>query len=464
MRLIKPSSYNYRTTLPAGIGLLFNFYSLRLMGVSPKQAESVGSILDQPNAVPEKKKDARLRQLLIDKGFLIDDEVDELDYLKCFHHQACTQTRNFSLTILPSLACNFRCTYCYESPSRAAMSTEVQDALVSLVRQRVVQNGSFLVTWFGGEPLLRMDIIERLSKAFMELCSEHNARYSASVITNGSLLTRKMARKLVDFNVTRVQVTLDGPPEIHDSRRPLVSGGKTFSKIFRNLKVASPILPINLRINVDNTNREHIPEVLDLIEQAGLKGMVRPYLGHTLPYNEVCGDVAGCCLSDEDFSLLELETDFDMIKRGFGSYHMPRSTNVYCMADNNNSYGITPDGGVVKCWNDAANPEAEIGHLIKPYTEEMRSNAERWLMRDPFNLECARCILLPICMGGCPYLFLKTGRLHCHDWKYHLKENLAIYYYIRKLQQESEIARSFLQIVDRVKDMSSSPDTGSTQG
>ena len=81
----------------------------------------------------------------------------------------------------------------------------------------------------------------------------------------------------------------------------------------------------------------------------------------------------------------------------------------------------------------------------------MRHNAFRWRQRNIFELECAQRLLLPICMGGCPYLFYRTGPLDCHNWKYHLDESLAVYYYLKCLKRNYEIARSFNELVHEAK-------------
>lgn len=58
-------------------------------------------------------------------------------------------------------------------------------------------------------------------------------------------------------------------------------------------------------------------------------------------------------------------------------------------------------------------------------------------------------------MGGCPYLFLKKGKVHCHPWKHHLAESLALYYYLQKTRRETEIIGAFKQAVESVKELKS---------
>lgn len=446
----KPSSYNHRTALPDGDVLYFNFYTLNLICLSPRQASSADRILQNPATIGAKKISSLTKQL-IDKGFLVDARIDETDLLCRQHQQARFNSGSLVLTILPTLACNFRCVYCYEAHQPQGMGPEVEAALVRMAEDRLAAKGDLSVTWFGGEPLLRMDVIERLSSAFMDLCRSREARYSASMISNGYLLTQKTAERLSSLQVARVQVTLDGPPDIHDVRRPLAGGRGTFATILENVKASSEVLRINLRINVDHSNRAAVPRLLDLLVGEGLESKVFPYLGQTRAYTEVCQDVAGLCLTDEDFSLFELEAGVEMIKRGFGGYSLPHSRNIYCMAERKNHWVVAPWGGLMKCWNDASDPNQEVAHLLEPATARREENARRWRSRDPYELECRTCPLLPMCAGGCPYFFIRFNTLDCHGWKHHLDESLAFYYLIKQMERIGEIGRNFYEVVEEVK-------------
>ena len=91
------------------------------------------------------------------------------------------------------------------------------------------------VAWFGGEPLVGMPVIESLSQRIIALCKEKNVQYSASIITNGYLLTKEVAEKLKEYHVRSAQITVDGPKEIHDTRRPMANGQGTYDVIMEHL-------------------------------------------------------------------------------------------------------------------------------------------------------------------------------------------------------------------------------------
>lgn len=448
---MKPSFYNYGTALSDGTNLFFNFYTLALIALDPSESALATKILSTPNQSFKNKKASELKQLFIDKGFIIDERVNELDLLKVSHFTSRIQQGHLSLTIAPTLNCNFNCIYCYQEKEKGKMSQEVEGALIHFVRDRVVKDGKLSVTWYGGEPLLCLDIIERLSSEFISICQDNDAEYTGSIITNGYLLDGETAEKLVKLKVENAQITLDGPPRVHDKRRPLISGGKTFTIIMDNMREASIRMSISVRMNVDERNRGHILDLLEILDEEGLQGKVSFYLGQTYPYTDVCRDVSSWCLGEEDFSLLGLETAMEFVDRGFGAPGIPTSKNYSCMADKENAFVITPSGGMVKCWNEVANPEAEVGHLLKQTTEAMEKNVERWRRRDPFELECTECLLLPICMGGCPYLYERTGGVDCHNWKHHLRESVCFYYYIKKMEPECEIVREFWELVEYLK-------------
>ena len=65
-------------------------------------------------------------------------------------------------------------------------------------------------------------------------------------------LNKDIASKLKKLNIISVQVTLDGPKDIHDSRRYLCGGGQTFEKIVSVLKNSDEMILKNSSSEVIN--------------------------------------------------------------------------------------------------------------------------------------------------------------------------------------------------------------------
>jgi uncharacterized protein len=452
-RSVKPSLYNYSARLSDGEGLFLNFYTLKLLVLNSAEFKRAGDILKHPSKAAPSSRHDHLSKLLRANGFLIEEDIDEKALLESAYENAQRDERNLGLTILPTLDCNFRCAYCYEERSGQVMSSGVEAGLVRFVEKNMPRDGHVSVNWYGGEPLMRMDAIERLTKPISDICRKRNSSYEALAVTNGYLLTPARARRLLELGIGDVHITLDGPPTVHDSRRPLQSGAKTFRRILDNIKAAPDPLRISIRINVDQRNKATLPDLLDLLSDEGLNKRVGIYLGQTYPYTAACKDIAGMCLSDEDFSWLNIET---AVEKGFYTLAPLRSRDIYCGALIKNNYVVNPSGLVHRCWSTVCDPSEATGNLLRRALKRNKDNEAKWACYSPFSLECADCLFLPICMGGCPFLRWKQGKVHCLGWKHHPKESLMFYYLLKKAEREAAVGKEFRAYVDALKDWSRS--------
>jgi uncharacterized protein len=127
-----------------------------------------------------------------------------------------------TLTIFPTGKCNFCCPYCFEASkpfSREAMTMDAQNAVLKFVQRNIPNHKALHVNWFGGEPLLEPEIIERLSNQFIQICNTRFLPYSADIITNGFFLDADMFDMLYKLKVYNYMITIDGFKEQHDQLR-----------------------------------------------------------------------------------------------------------------------------------------------------------------------------------------------------------------------------------------------------
>jgi uncharacterized protein len=432
---MKASAYAIPIELPAnGVLLLFNTRSGALLEFPMARKAVLETLLAEPPAGPvgpETLSDPLVRQLW-KSGFLIPDELDELAHMEDRYKRDRESRNNLSLTIAPTINCNFRCTYCYQEHPNKKMGQDVQDALVERVRKATANGRGLSVTWFGGEPLLALDVVEALSGRFFAITEEHRVGYSAWMITNGSLLTRPVAERLRAIRVRKVQVTLDGPPEIHDRRRFKVGEKPTFHAIVRNLRDVCDLMEISLRINCDRANGDRVPELLDILEAEGLKGRVNPYLAHVEAYTEVCADVATTCMTGAEYSLFQARTYLAMFRKGWGVGIKPTPRTSVCIADKADGTVVDPEGRIYRCWNDMTRPREVVDHLKLIPTIGMAKNKAKWDDWTPFKLsECRECKMLPVCLGGCAFEAMKTpnpSHGDCTFWKHNIEEMVALNY------------------------------------
>ncbi|MEH2863899.1 radical SAM protein [Segatella copri] len=104
---------------------------------------------------------------------LVDDDTNIYRSIKLQRLMSRLDTGYLTLTIAPTTACNFKCIYCYESgiaPLSAKAKLNLLEDTISFVK--LFKNTKFLrVTWYGGEPLLQFEYIEKLSHRLMNLNS-----------------------------------------------------------------------------------------------------------------------------------------------------------------------------------------------------------------------------------------------------------------------------------------------------
>ena len=337
---------------------------------------------------------------------LVSDEYDELGVLATRYELSRYDTTHFSVTIVTSLGCNFDCPYCFEDKHPSILDEEVEEALLQALDDQLPQINSFSCTWYGGEPLVGKRPLLRLSKAFVARCDEASVDYSSSIITNGYLLDEATCRDLRDCRVSSCQVTLDGPPDVHDRMRPLAGGGPSFDRILQNLKIAVDYMTVHVRMNVDAENYERAEELLQILAEAGLSGRVQVYLGQLVGVDDgvlvPSSTYAPRCFTRQEFAKAEIEFTELAMGYGLGMASVPGPVPAPCTAVRSNELIVGSDGELYKCWESVGNPQHVIGN-IRDY-KNTNGRLRRWLSYDPFaNDECRSCHALPVCMGGCAH-------------------------------------------------------------
>lgn len=315
------------------------------------------------------------------------------------------------------------------------MSDDVQASIVDFLSHSIETLNSVSVSWYGGEPLLAPDIVYSLSDKMIEICDEHNCHYESSIVTNGWLLSQEVAEKLRDRRINTAQVTLDGPPEIHDARRPLKNGEGTFERILDNITAAADILRIVVRINIDNTNLDGVLDLYKILHARGILEKVHPYLGQVSAVTQACADIESDCLATEDFSDIELKLNRRLRAQGLRiSVPYPRFLSNYCGVLALQSYVIDPSGRLYKCWHHLGNEKESVGSLTNVSNLHQNPRFIKWMALDHFEIpECYECEYLPLCSGGCPEYYLQdrhkqSGELNCVTWRYNIDAILRDYY------------------------------------
>jgi uncharacterized protein len=383
-------------------------------------------------------------QQLVEGGFLIEDDVDELAQIKSAHIEARTSRETLSLVIAPTMACNLSCRYCFEANRYPGRMSEAKQANIVRLARRYFASGTrrLVITWYGGEPLLAMPVISELSNAFLGLCREFDRDYSADIVTNGMLLTDKTARQLASLKVGRAQVTLDGIPHFHDQRRVSKTQAPTFHRILDGIEAATGHMHVSIRINVCRDSAARLEELLRILATRGLNHKATVYIAPLGRMPELAGtgerrprkqtlsavfdDQRIEFLSDGETADLMLRFHDLLAKHGFPTraniLPLPRTT--ACIGDRDHSWLIEANGDVQKCYWTAGLRDEAVGHLCADGIA-LRTPRQKWQEWSVFKQsECARCVFLPLCLGLCPLRQL-AGEVRCPSFKHNWQRVLA---------------------------------------
>lgn len=425
---MKESQYNIYLDSRDGKRYLFNALTCAFAELDSQSTEFIDLINSEYDP---HLKDNEMFAKMKEAGFIVPEDVDELGVVKYRYLSNKYSSSDLNLTIAPTLECNFACVYCYETPIVGMMKNKITESIIEFVRSRLEKGTKKLnVTWYGGEPLLAINLINSISDKFIKLCDSFGAGYSAAIISNGLLIDQAKIDLLSTCKVNMIQVTVDGPEAIHNQRRGLkFSGRGTFNTIVENLHaLKNSAISVVVRINIDMENLGYVVQLLEFFKLEGFESFSISF-GHVSPISEVCSSISGRCFDRENYAnynyLLSVEAD----KLGFfmldQMYPFPKG--VFCGADHINSFVIDPEGYMYKCWNEIGIKSESIGTVegFASLNEEFLPKILNLINYEPFNdPKCRQCKQLPICMGGCPQPRKNSNQGECEQWMFNLNKIL----------------------------------------
>lgn len=406
----KQSIYNYWYKSTDGkVNLLYNTYTGALAFVQNCDLSDVSNLLENPNNLTLRTNRDDLFSKMFECGFVVEDNVNEIEFVKFRAFRGAFERRNLSITMLPTRACNFRCIYCFESEINETITIQDCNNVLKFINseiQRVKPEG-ISISWYGGEPLLAYDRIKQLSSELINIASANKIRYEANIVTNGYLLTEEIARELINSNVKLIQITLDGPEEVHNRRRPLKNRKPTFGRIKEAIIIAKKYFDhVDIRLNIDRDNANAVLEFLRKTDWLyGKNTVVRP--GKLRDYTQKCADFAP---QEKGFSAHEYNAIYEAIRKITSDKEEDIDTvfpnalpvrSFYCGAQVFGTYTVGPNSRVYKCTSHLDIGD-EVGYIKEGKFIPNQQYINYFFEKHPCDTEpCKSCKLLPLCMGGC---------------------------------------------------------------
>lgn len=353
------------------------------------------------------------QEALVSLKMLVKDRQAEIQSMTGYFDNVNAESERLAVTAVLNFDCNFGCVYCYEGDLKGKryMSKETAEKFVEFVRKKFTpEKKKLIVALYGGEPLLSMGLVNTISRSLREFTESRGAALEIHMVSNGSLLTRKVAKQLRDIGLKNIRITLDGPAELHDRTRPFKSGAGSFNVIIDNIEQACDLITISLGGNFQKDNFPEFVRLLDYLEDRGLGSdkisgvKFDPVMQQPGPDNPAASCYTGCASLNEPWipdadRLLRKE----ILTRG---YKLPKPGPIHCMIETADDIVVNYDGSIYKCPGFLGMKEFVAGHIetgIEDYTAAY--NPGVWK-----NDECLACRYLPICFGGCRYMsYMKEG-------------------------------------------------------
>lgn len=405
--MMKESRYNISYSLD-NKHIIYN--SLSKSSIAVPDDFSINSVL--------KSNDDNALAMLKKAGIVVDESFDELSALQYIFNKNYFGGHHFlNIVLVPSLACNFSCPYCFEHETQDLFEVNM-DRYFQILRlftdKYFPLYDNIEISLFGGEPLLFKaqfaDYLNYVSKHFS------HKKYITSIVTNGSLLDIETTQWLILNRCKAIQITIDGNKDIHNNNRIFKNGDASYNLLIDNINNLLPLLDnscqFDLRINLNNITPEEVASTLcdiNIKYRDKVKVLFRP-IYNTATYKQ-----------NNSNKFYDLKPYYDLaIKLGF---QIIKNTYYFQACESCSGEGfffLMPDLSIWKCVNDLRFSDAKIGYISESGDIRFHThNLVKWF--DYSNCfadeKCLDCKLLPDCFGGCVLYKAKNGTRFCKEFE-----------------------------------------------
>lgn len=345
---------------------------------------------------------------LVDGGFIVDDELDEVQLIKDVVKKVDQNERFYTLTINPTMNCNFKCWYCYETHvkgSKMVVSTlDRLFAMIDLQLETMTSLEQYAISFFGGEPLLNYrDVVVPVLEYAIPRIKAKGIKPTISFTSNGYLVTQDMVDYLTSFPQVLFQITLDGNRETHDTIRFINKRKGSYDKIMENVRMMlASKLQITLRINYTQKTLLGITDIIpDLL-------VLGPELRETLivDFHQVWQD-------GDDLGELTNDVLAEFQKEGLyvdAPYKFPNNVISSCYGDKKNSVVVNYNGDIYKCTARDFTKKNRMGYLAEDGRLIWENDLDTIRLDSKFkNKPCLSCFMMPVCNGGCSQHAVEHG-------------------------------------------------------
>ena len=398
-----------------------------------------------------------LERELIDKKIFLSYEGEDEQIISRLRQNAPQPDVNLAYFIL-SEHCNLACKYCFVGSdacgqgisSTKDMTPEIAEKALDVFARQLEQSSEDYteyesnIIFFGGEPLLKFDVLEYVARRVKELSESRPVlrNTSLAVITNGTLLNEERILKLDAMGVA-VSISIDGFTEQANSMRVDKQGNETFERVVQVLETYKrlEVDPPSLSVTLTERTIEDLPSMLKLVGDYGVRGFGYNVL---LKREDEDGgeyyEAASQFIIDSFLALREHGVYEDRIMRKLNAFAHSRVHFSDCGATSGGQILFAPDGRIGICQGLMSESENYVADI---WDDDFIANEhpawKAWSgLTAIHNDECLSCEALGICGGGCPVnarLVHPDLGLHCVDERSCVHSKKTLEFLIRDLYE-----------------------------
>ncbi|AQR98088.1 radical SAM/SPASM domain-containing protein [Clostridium saccharoperbutylacetonicum] len=390
-----------------------------------RKIENIGDI--QKNDI----NDNYLIDTLRKRGYIydtIEDEINTINKYRKVNNTITEMRQKNNFTICPTMGCNLRCTYCFESDELhkdvKIMTRKQIETILHYIYININKKQPPLISLFGGEPLLKInyEIVEKILKFAKE------QKLMVRIITNGTTIKFYEELLLKYYEIIMIQITLDGDKKTHNKRRIRADGTGSFDEVCNSIeKLIKLNIKTSIRINVDKENINSIDKLINFIKEKKWNE-AKNILTYVAPVQDFCISSDTTFKENELFSQItskypyigETNSIIQKIVAPVISYlDMFLDLNIkmkpwkidYCEATSGKSIIFTPDGNISTCLSMAGKNKYIIGKFNEKEVEFDEYATKLWFDRSVFRIpKCKDCKFCFICGGGCPVAAIEVNK------------------------------------------------------
>jgi uncharacterized protein len=293
------------------------------------------------------------------------------------------------------------------------MSREIIDKSIEFSTKEFDSNIGII--FFGGEPLLKKDLIKyTINKCkSIEQQENHRINFHFKVTTNGLLIDYDFL-KYSRMSGLNIGLSIDGIQKAHDFNRIFRNGEGSFECLDKNVDKLLEFQPyVNALMVVSPENVEHYSKSVQYLINRGFRYIIAS-LNYAGNWNE--SHLSELKKQYKEIAKLYIKWTMEQRKFYFSPFEMKLATHIRGNIDNcytcqlsKKQISIGPDGLIYPCVqfvkDGVSNKEFSIGDIWKGFNDKRETLFKKSVEQ---KVECEKCVYNTRCYNTCSCLNWQT--------------------------------------------------------